>query len=199
MNTLATITFYGAMLLLLGLLAVAIVKRVWLYRLERGYRLAMRVKEYDRAVSFMNQALDFSSATSLYLQNRARAHYEAGDYARAGVDYNRCLAIYQSASLYLERAMVWLAQGLTSEALVDANHAIACSRFWWRCYFVRARVYFALNHYAVALDDLEQAIEYGAAHHPEARSLATEIRKRLTPAAPPDFNPSNINNRKSNI
>ncbi len=189
MNTLATITFYGAMLLLLGLLAVAIVKRVWLYRMERGYRLAMRSNNYDRAVSFMNQALDFSPATSLYLQNRARAFYEAGEFAKAEADYTTCLIIYQSASIYLERAMVWLAQGLTSEALVDANHAIACSRFWWRCYFVRARVYFALNHYTVALDDLEQAIEYGASHHPEARTLAAEIRKCLPSPTPNNFAP----------
>jgi tetratricopeptide (TPR) repeat protein len=181
MELLATYIFYGSTLVMLCLLVLAIIRRVFLYRLERCYKLAMQAKNYPYAVEIMSLALHRTPHMSFYLQNRGRARYEMGDFSGAEEDYTNCLVLNQNASAYLDRAMARMAQDRMAEALVDANHAIACSRFWWRCYFVRARVYFALTHYNVALGDLEQAIEFGAAQHPETRRLASEIRIRLTP------------------
>jgi tetratricopeptide (TPR) repeat protein len=179
MDTLGTIFFFGASLLMLVLLGVALVRRFYLYRLERGFRLAIQKKDFNVAVKLMDNALEYSPGNSLYLRNRARARFESGDLAGADEDLTHCLLGDQQAISYIDRVEVRLAQKRYPEALVDANHAIACNRFWWRSYLTRSRVYFALQHYNVALDDLEQAIEYGASQQPETRQLSAEIRSRL--------------------
>jgi tetratricopeptide (TPR) repeat protein len=147
-------------------------------RLEGVYHRALKSKEYDKALTAINTALDMQPQSPELYQYRARLYIALDDYTAAEADCTRSLTFYQAASAYLDRAQVRLSLDKAKEALIDANHAIACSRYWWKAYFMRAKTYAALGHRNVALNDLEQALECGA-DQPEVKQLYSQLQQKV--------------------
>ena len=135
------------------------VQRVRLYRLEARFRRQFQAGDYKSALANISLALSLDPCSALLYHNRARLYYELGDYFSAEADYTQGVRFSQGATSYVGRAAARLALGETRRALIDANHAIACSRLWWRSYYERGRVYIALGHYPIALEDFQQAFE----------------------------------------
>lgn len=154
-------------------------QRVRLYRLESRFRRQLQGAEYQAALATISQALVLDpSAASLY-QSRARVYYELGDYFSAEADYTQSMRFSQGATSYAWRAASRLALGETRRALIDANHAIACSRLWWRGYYERGRVYATLGHFAIALEDFDQAFELTRQPSAELYLARAEVRRQL--------------------
>lgn len=154
-------------------------QRVRLYRLETRFRRQLLAGEHQAALSTISQALNLDPCAPSLYQNRARIHYELGDYFSAESDYTQGMRFSQGATAYAGRAAVRLALGETRSALIDANHAIACSRLWWRGYYERGRVYGALGHHEIALDDFEQAFELNRSPNAELFMARAESHRQL--------------------
>ncbi|HEX2914917.1 MAG TPA: tetratricopeptide repeat protein [Chloroflexia bacterium] len=157
------VLFYVALSLGLGLLTFfvlwAMLRGVQLQILELRMRRQLNQKDFEGALVTIGQALRLNPAGgSLYYQ-RAQLYTQMGDFLSAEADYTHVLRFSQSATAYAGRAAARLKLDMTKEALVDANHAIACSRLWWRGYYERGRVYATLGHYSIALDDFNQALD----------------------------------------
>lgn len=146
-------------------------------RLELIFQRALKAKEYEKALQAINEALNLQPQSPELFQQRARLHMAMGNYTAAESDCTNSLAFYQVASAYLDRATARLSLDKARDALIDANHAIACSRYWWKCYFLRAKTYLALGHPKVALQDLEQAIECGADQ--EVKQLYSQVSQMI--------------------
>lgn len=154
-------------------------QRVRLYRLETRFRRQLQAGEYRVALSTISQALNLDPAAASLYQSRARVYYELGDYFSAEADYTQSMRYSQGATSYAWRAAARLALGETRNALIDANHAIACSRLWWRGYYERGRVYTALGHLTIALDDFDQAFELTRQPTAELFLARAEARRQI--------------------
>ncbi len=161
------------------LMLVATVRGFQLQLLEIKLRRQMIAKDYPAALETVARALKINPTGALLYHQRAKIQAEMGDYLSAEADYTHGLRFTQGATAYAGRAAVRLALGRTKEALIDANHAIACSRLWWRGYYERGRVYAALKHYAVALDDFNQALELNRLPPPEFYLARAEAAAHL--------------------
>lgn len=158
---------------------LAILRGFQLQWLELRFRRQQASKDYQAALETINLALRFNpSAASLYHQ-RAHIYAQIGDFTSAETDYTHGMRFAQGATAYAGRAAARLALGRTKEALIDANHAIACSRLWWKGYYERGRVYASLGHYAIALDDFSQALELNRLPPPEIYLARAEAASHL--------------------
>jgi tetratricopeptide (TPR) repeat protein len=147
-------------------------------RLEGIYQRAFKAKDYPKAMSAINAAIEMQPQSPELYQQRARLFLALDNYAAAEADCTQSLTYYQAASAYLDRAHARLSQNKAKDALIDANHAIACSRYWWKPYFMRAKTYIALGHPAVAISDLEQALECGADQQ-EVKQLYSQLQQMV--------------------
>ncbi len=143
----------------IGYIAIVTMQRIRLYRLENRFRQQVQAGEHRAALTTITHALQLDPCAASLYHNRARVYYELGDFFSAEADYTRGMRFSQGATSYAGRAAARLALGETRSALIDANHAIACSRLWWRSYYERGRVYTVLGHHKIALEDFEQAFE----------------------------------------
>lgn len=140
-------------------MVLALIRGFQLQVLEIQLRRQMALKHYPQALALIQQAFRISPThTDIYFQ-RAVIYAALGDFLSAEADFTAGLKFNRSAVAYAGRAAVRLALGRLNEALIDANHVIACSRLWWRGYYERGRVYTALGHFQIALDDFNQALE----------------------------------------
>ena len=182
---LAVVQFGLEAVLTIGL-AVMLIFVLWtvvrgfqLQFLEIRYRRHLQNKEYAEALKIIEQSLRISPGNSLLYHQRAKVYAEMGDYLSAESDYTQGMRYGQGATAYAGRAATRLALGRYKEALVDSNHAIACSRLWWRGYYERGRVYTALGHYAVALDDFNQALDLNRLPPPDIYLARAEAAAHL--------------------
>jgi tetratricopeptide (TPR) repeat protein len=173
------ITLIGVHLMVLFIMARGLKVR----RLEGLYQKAFRAKDYPKALIAINSALELHPQSPELFHYRARVYLAQGDYAGAEADCTRSLTFYQAASVYLDRATARLSLEKPEDALIDANHVIACSRYWWKGYYIRAKAYLALGHPNVALYDLEQAIELGA-DQTEVQPLYAQVKEQLLLTSP---------------
>lgn len=173
MSVFVNLLLYASVLGMYAVIAVVTIRGLRVYRLKEDFNRAFAAKDYQNALFLINRALELQPSAAELYHLRARLHHEMGNYAAAESDCTRSLSYYHTAGAYLDRAAARLALDQARKALLDTNHAIACSRFWWRCYFMRAKVYLALGHPKVALEDLEQAIECGA------EAEVTQMYRRL--------------------
>ena len=159
------IQFFLYTLLTLGGLAVsyyvvlAVIRGFQLQILEIQLHRQIRLKDYPLALATLQQSFRINPThADIYFQ-RAKIYTALGDFVSAEADFTAGLKVTRNAPAYAGRAAARLALGRTNEALIDANHAIACSRLWWKGYYERGRVYQALGHFQIALDDFDQALE----------------------------------------
>lgn len=157
----------------------ALIRGIQLQFLDLRYRRQMAAKNFPAALAFIERALKVSPTNPMLYYERAKIHTELGDYEAAESDYTHGMRFSQGATAYAGRAAVRLALGRTKEALIDANHAIACSRLWWRGYYERGRVYIALGHPGVALDDFNQALELNRMPPPEIIKARADVTALL--------------------
>ncbi len=178
-------------------------QRFRLFRLEAKLRLQFLAKDYPVALSTISQALRLDPCSVSLYQTRARVYLELGDYLSAELDYSRAIRFNQNATSYAGRAASRLGQNNPAQALLDANHAIACSRTWWRGYFERGRAYILLGYYQLALEDFEQVLEFN--HNPGgdffiARAAAYQGLQNSEAARLEVVNAQNLNpNLKANF
>ncbi len=159
--------------LIAGLLVITIYVLIGCWRgfelqmLDIRLRRQLANKDYNAALSTIQQKLKLQPADAYFYFQRARIFALTGDFNSAETDYTFGMKFSQGAVAYAGRAAARLSLGRLREALIDANHTIACSRSWWRGYYERGRVYKALGHYKVAIEDFNQAIELNRWSPPE--------------------------------
>ncbi len=151
--------------------------------LEMRLRKQLAVKQYSAALTTIEQALKIDAANNFFYLQRAKLHAEIGDYPAAEADFTEGMRFAHGAPAYAGRASVRLALGRPKDALIDANHAIACSRFWWKGYYERGRVYAFLGHYRVALEDFNQALELNRTPPPELQQAHSKAAAQLEEVA----------------
>ena len=147
---------------MLAFVGWTILRGFQLQLLEILYRKQLHHQDFQGALQTIQRSLRISPSDALLYQQRARVYTQLGDLEAAETDYTQGMRYGQGTSAstnYVGRAAVRFELGRYQEALVDANHAIACSRLWWRGYYERGRVYAALDHPAIALEDFNQAFE----------------------------------------
>lgn len=168
---------------------LAVVRGFQLQVLEIQLRRQIALKNYPQALAIIQKAFRLNPAQADNYYQRAKIYTALGDYHSAEADYTAGLKFSRTAPAYAGRAAVRLALGRDHEALVDANHAIACSRLWWRSYYERGRVYSALGHYQIALDDFDHALELNRVSQAEILLARSEAQDRLenAGAAPQDY------------
>jgi tetratricopeptide (TPR) repeat protein len=167
------------LVIMTGFILVAMVRGLQLQIIDFRFRRAMSAKSWAVALDIISRALKISPTSPLLYYERAKVYTELGQYEAAEADYTHGMRYSQGATAYAGRAAVRLALGRTKEALIDANHAIACSRLWWRGYYERGRVYAALGHPLVALDDFNQALELNRMPPPEILQARAEVSALL--------------------
>lgn len=158
---------------------IAMIRGVQLQLLDFGYRRHLAAKNFSAAMALIDKALKVSPTSPMLYYERAKVFTELGDYESAETAYTQGMRYSQGATAYAGRAAVRLAMGRPKEALIDANHAIACSRLWWRGYYERGRVYVALGHPNIALDDFNQALELNRMSPPEIIKAKAEVSALL--------------------
>lgn len=173
------ITLCLGLLLVTVLVLVAALRGFQLQWLEVRFRRETARKNYEMALASIGQAIKLNPTNPHFYHQRAKLYAELGHLQMAEEDYTTGMRFSQSATAYAGRAAVRLQLALTKEALIDANHAIACSRLWWRGYYERGRVYAALGHYEVALDDFNQALELNRLPLPELYLARAEAASHL--------------------
>jgi tetratricopeptide (TPR) repeat protein len=136
-----------------------VIRGIQVQLLELKFRRHLQNKHFEEALEVIEQSLRISPGDAFLYYQRAKVWAEMGDHQAAESDYTLGMRYGHGATAYAGRAAARYALNHYKEALVDANHAIACSRLWWRGYYERGRVYAALGHYAVALDDFNQAFD----------------------------------------
>ena len=137
---------------------LAVIRGFQLQVLEIQLRRQVALKNYPSALVTLQKTFRLNpSHTEIYFQ-RAKIYAALGDFTSAEADFTAGLRFNRNAPAYAGRAAARLALGRPSEALVDANHVIACSRVWWRGYYERGRAYNALGYFEIALEDFDQAL-----------------------------------------
>ncbi|MBN9389351.1 MAG: hypothetical protein J0I20_15085 [Chloroflexi bacterium] len=139
-------------------LILAVIRGFQLQVLEIQLRRQVALKNFSLALATIQKIFRLNpSHADLYFQ-RARIYAALGDFVSAEADYTAGLRFIRNAPAYAGRAAARLALGRLDEALVDANHVIASSRGWWRGYYERGKVYNALGHFQIALEDFDHAL-----------------------------------------
>lgn len=174
--------------LLIGLYFVAAVVRGFqLQVLEIQLRRHLALKNYPQALALLQKTFRLNPSHSEIYFQRAKIYAALGDYGAAEADFTAGLKFIRNAPAYAGRAAARLALDRPGEALVDANHVIACSRLWWRGYYERGRAYNALGYYEIALEDFDHALTLNRQAQPEilaARQKATtHLSQTLAPSA----------------
>jgi tetratricopeptide (TPR) repeat protein len=176
--------FLYALLILGGLVVsyyvmLAIIRGFQLQVLELQLRRQIALKNYPLALATLQQAFRINPThADIYFQ-RAKIYAALGDFLSAEADFTAGLKVTRNAPAYAGRAAARLRLGRTNEALIDANHVIACSRLWWRGYYERGRVYQALGHFQIALDDFDQALELNRLEPAEILLARSEASTQL--------------------
>ncbi len=160
-------------------IVMATIRGCQLQWIEIRFRRQFATKQYDEALNTLDQALKLNPTNPIYYHQRAKIHAELDDFLSAEEDYTHGMRFAQGATAYAGRASVRLALGRYKESLIDANHAIACSRLWWRGYYERGRAYAALGHYAIALEDFNQTLELNRVPPPEVYLARAEAATHL--------------------
>ena len=139
-------------------LILAVIRGFQLQVLEIQLRRQVALKNFSLALATIQKIFRLNpSHADLYFQ-RARIYAALGDFVSAEADYTAGLRFIRNAPAYAGRAAARLALGRLDEALVDANHVIASSRGWWRGYYERGKVYNALGHFQISLEDFDHAL-----------------------------------------
>jgi Flp pilus assembly protein TadD len=160
-------------------MVLALIRGFQFQALEIQLRRQIGRRDYRQALETIQKALRISPTyTGIYFQ-RAVVYAALGDFLSAEADYTTSLKFTPNAPGYAGRAAARLALGQLNEALIDANHVIACSRLWWRGYYERGRVYAALGHLQIALDDFEQALALNQAAPDEVLLAQATLAARL--------------------
>lgn len=174
--------FFYALLILGGTVVsfyvgLAVVRGFQLQVLEIQLRRQIALKNFPQALAILQHIFRLNPDQADNYFQRAKINAALGDFFSAEADYTAGLKFIRNAPAYAGRAAARLDLGRINDALVDANHAIACSRLWWRGYYERGRAYSALGHYAIALDDFDHALELNRVSPAEillARSAAQD-------------------------
>jgi tetratricopeptide (TPR) repeat protein len=158
---------------------LAVIRGFQLQVLEIQLRRQVALKNYPLALATLQKTFRLNpSHADIYFQ-RAKIYAALGDFDSAEADFTAGLKFTPNAPAYAGRAAARLALGRPGEALVDANHVIACSRLWWRGYYERGRVYHALGYFQIALDDFDQAFSLNRQAQADILAARTEAAGRL--------------------
>ncbi len=158
---------------------LAVIRGFQLQILEIQLRRQLALKNYPLALATVQKTFRLNpSHADMYFQ-RAKIYAALGDFDSAEADFTAGLKFTRNAPAYAGRAAARLALGRLDEALVDANHTIACSRLWWRGYYERGRVYKTLGYFQIALDDFDQALSLHRQSPAEVLAARTETAARL--------------------
>jgi len=144
----------------LGCVLYGATQQMRTYRRVALFRQQMTQGYYYDALETIKQAININRYDGQCYLQQAQAHVKLRDYQAALDDYNLALRHSRTgdeAAAYAGRASVYCCLEQYNDALVDANHAIACNRHAWYAYVARGHAYLGLEHYKVALDDFEQA------------------------------------------
>ncbi len=160
----------------------SIVRGFQLQVMEIQFRRHLQNEDYQSALLTIQQSLRINPLNGLLYCHRAKVYSAMGDYNAAESDYTQGLRYGQggsASSSYAGRAAARLELGRYKEALIDANHVIACNRLWWRGFYERGRVYASLGHDMVALDDFNQALSLNRFPPPELYLARAETALKL--------------------
>jgi tetratricopeptide (TPR) repeat protein len=158
---------------------LAVIRGFQLQILEIQFRRQVALKNYPLALAILQKTFRLNpSHAEIYFQ-RAKIYAALGDFDSAESDFTAGLKFTRNAPAYAGRAAARLAMGRATEALVDANHVIACSRLWWRGYYERGRVYNELGYFQIALDDFDQALSLNRQTQAEILTARTDTAVRL--------------------
>ena len=161
---------------------LAVIRGFQLQVLEIQLRRQIALKNYPLALATLQQVFRINPAQADNYFQRAKIQAALGDFLSAEADFTAGLKFTRNAPAYAGRAAARLTLGRVNEALVDANHVIACSRLWWRGYYERGRVYSALGHYQIALDDFDHALELNREAPAEILLARSEAQAHLESA-----------------
>ena len=147
-------------MLFLAFVFYGITQQMRTYRRVALFRQQMNQGLYYDALETIKQAISINRFDGQCYLQQAQAHIKLRDYLAALNDYNLALRHSRSgdeATAYAGRASVYCCLEKYKDALIDANHAIACNRHAWFTYVARGHAYLGLGHYKVGLEDFEQA------------------------------------------
>jgi len=119
------------------------------------------LKEYDIAISLIDQSLTSKKDASLY-NIRAYALNEKGEYDKALEDCNKSIALDSSRpNAYKNRGLSYLGKGQYEMAIEQFNMAIGIEPKYGYAYSGRAEAFLKLSKNESAESDFKKACEYG--------------------------------------
>jgi tetratricopeptide (TPR) repeat protein len=151
-------------------------------RLVKGNE-AHNLKEYKRALSEFNKAIELDPKYAFAYNNRGVAYYDLKDYNMAIQDYDKAIEIDpRSSSAYCNRGLSYYGLKDYKRAISEFNKAIELDPDYSSAYTARGLVYYESNDYNMALQDYNKAIEL------DPRSVTAYSNRGLSYAALKDYN-----------
>lgn len=151
--------------------------------------IAMRRKEWDRALADLNQAISLDSSLAEARKQRARTFMELGEQVRAAADLTQAAEIDPAdGEIFALRGLTMFGRMLYDAAVADFTRALERLPGNHRILYDRAVVFLIQDEWEAALKDLEVILTSGP-KAARALSLRGVVRARLgkAVAAAEDF------------
>lgn len=131
---------------------------------------ALKAKNYELAIEYLNQAIQKNNSNITALNARALAKKGAGQYEEAILDFDRAILLKPHVgSLYNNRGSVKEEMGMIRAAIADFDLALRYAPRDKTAYFNRGNAIHQLGQYERAIKDYTAAIEidqdFAAAYH----------------------------------